>query len=61
MIFFLLDKDDTLVWTWNEKTCVPFVKLVYEALLEERVPLSFTWWHSFLWKGNMPIKLKFLF
>lgn len=59
--FFLLNKEGTLVWTWNEKSSVSSTKVVYESIIVERVPPSMKWQYTYLWKDNFPLKVKCFF
>ena len=51
--------EDTVIWSRDEKKGIPTTKVAYVALLEESSNLVSKWWCKQLWKGNLPLKIKF--
>ena len=58
----LTRKSETLVYTRDEKRGIPTAKVVHGALIDESITITSRWWFHYLWKCNLPLKIKcFLF
>ena len=55
----LTDNEDSLVWSSNKCLGVPITKLVYDSMFDQQVRVGSLWWHKFLWKSNIPLKVLF--
>ena len=52
------DEKDQIIWSRYEKRGIPSTKLAYIYILEEEGIGVTKWWHKFVWKGTLPLKIK---
>ena len=54
----LSEEEDSLIWSRDEKRGYPTIKIVHLALIEDDGVLVTKWWHKYVWKGNLPLKIR---
>lgn len=54
----LSDKEDTLVWSWDNVEGMVTVRKAYEVVTSHPTLPTQKWWFSLLWHWRLPPKLK---